>query len=323
MLEDWLEKRTYHYNDYQDILKLLDLKKRRGLTISVGLPTRNVASTIERILRVIKSELMEKYSLIDQLAIIDSHSTDQTISIANELGVEVHFEDEILPTSGIQKGKGEALWKSLAALKGDVICWIDSDIENFDPRFIYGLVGPLLADDGLKFIKAFYRRPLKAGEELEESGGGRVTELVARPLLNIFYPQLAGFNQPLSGEYAGFREVFEQVPFYTGYAVETGLLIDISKKFGLDIMGQVNLEERVHINQTVMALGRMSFAILQAVFEMLQEDGKLTLHQDINQVFRLVDCQHNKCEVKKEEIKVVKRCPIIEVPEYQDAKRRA
>ncbi|RJQ31756.1 MAG: glucosyl-3-phosphoglycerate synthase [Actinobacteria bacterium] len=315
MIDNWLKKRTYHHQSYGDIEELVRLKNERGLKISVGLPTKNVDITLGPILGIIKKELMEDYPLVDQLAIIDGHSDDQTVRIAKNHEVAVFFEDEILPSVGIQKGKGEALWKSLAVLDGDIVIWVDSDIENFNSHFIYGLVGALLKEE-VKYVKAFYRRPIHIAGRLEETGGGRVTELVARPILNLFYPELAGIIQPLSGEYGGYRDVLEQIPFYTGYAVETGMLVEILRKFGAGSIGQVDMAERIHANQSTMALGRMSFAILEAVFEMLQEDGRITLNQDINDILNIPSCNDGKCRVDKHKIEVVKRAPMIEVPEY-------
>lgn len=317
-IKEWLKKNSFHHSDFQDIEELISLKK--NISISLGLPTKNVEQTIEPILFNLKY-LQEQYPLLDQIAIIDAHSTDKTVEIAKEQGVEVYYEDEILPKAGVQRGKGEALWKSLAVLRGDIVAWIDTDIRNFDPHFIYGIVGPLLKYDNLQYVKAFYRRPIKVGETLKKTGGGRVTELVVRPIFNLFYPELAAFAQPLSGEYSGRRSLLESLPFYTGYAVETALLIEIWRRHGLDVMAQVDLDERIHENQSTLALGKMSFEILQAVFELLQEDNKISLETDIKNILQVVSCQNGQCELESDNIEIVKRAPIKEVPYYQEIRK--
>jgi len=312
-IEKWLQNNSFHYSDFQDIDYLLEMKKAQNLSISLGLPTKNVEQTLEPILFSIKNYLQEQYPFLDEIALIDARSTDRTAEIAEEQGVQVYFEDEILPEAGRQKGKGEALWKSLAALKGDIIVWIDSDIRNIDPRFVYGIVGPLLKYPKIDFVKAYYRRPIKIGDFFEETGGGRVTELTVRPIFNLFYPELACFAQPLSGEYAGRRSLLENLPFYTGYAVEAALLVEIWRRFGIDVMAQVDLEERIHENQPTLALGKMSFEILQALFELLQEDGKITLGTDINHVMKVVGCTDGQCEIETTRTEIVKRIPMKEV----------
>ena len=179
--EEWFGQRTYHYSEFSDIGELVRLKKEQGLTISVCLPTLNEADTIPNILPVIRRSLMERHQLVDQLAIIDSRSTDETAKVAKEHGAEVFFDDEYLTGQPLASGKGEALWKSLAPLTGDIIVWVDSDIKNFSPHFIHGLVGPLLTNTKIGYVKGYYRRPLFLGEMKRETGGGRVTEICARP----------------------------------------------------------------------------------------------------------------------------------------------
>lgn len=322
MDKKWFKGHTFHHRDYKNVAQLVELKQEQNLTISLGFPTLNVEDTLYNVLLVAKEELVERFPLLDQIAIIDSHSTDETVSIARELGVEVHFDDKILPSLGSLSGKGEALWKSLDVLHGDIIAWADSDIENFHPRFIYGLVGPLLTNKKIGYIKGFYQRPLKTKGPVKEAGGGRVTELVARPILNLFYPDLAGFIQPLAGEYAGRREVLESIPFYTGYAVETALLVEILRKYGLESMAQVDLERRVHRNQPTKALGRMSFAILQAVFRLLEEDGKIDLSSEPNKVFHMVAFKDGEYAFRERQIEVAKRPPMNTVPEYLEHRRK-
>jgi len=313
----WFAERTCHHKDFADIDKLVASKEEQGLTISVCLPTLNVRSTVGRILKVIRTELLERHHLIDELAIIDSRSTDGTIDIARAEGVSVFFDDEILPGLEPASGKGEALWKSLYALRGDMIVWVDSDIKNIHPRFVYGLVGPLLTEPEVGYVKGFYERPLNEGRVSKPSGGGRVTELVVRPILNLFYPDLACLVQPLSGEYAGRRSLLESVPFMTGYGVETGLLIDIYNKFGLWSLGQVDLDVREHYNQPLEALSKMSFGVLQAVFKRLDGDGKVALKTELETVYNTVKRKGGKYVMDESEIKVVERPPMKTIDEYR------
>ena len=315
---EWLEKNTFHSNEFSDINKLYKLKKEQGLTISLGLPTMNVEDALGNILSTIKQALQTDVALIDQIAIIDAHSNDKTVEIAKEHGVEVYLEDEILPEAGVKKGKGEALWKSLKVLTGDIVIWIDSDIKNIHPRFVYGLIGPLLTNPEIQYVKAFYKRPIKVGETLKKTGGGRVTEIATRPLFNLFYPKLTGFIQPLSGEYGGRRTLLESVPFYTGYAVETALLIDIEKKYGLNAMAQVDLEERIHDNQTTKALGRMSFGIMQAFFETLDEEDKIKLNVKLPDTIVHPDSGEEGNKISSHQVKIEKRPPIKEIPGYNE-----
>lgn len=316
--EAWFRQRTLSHDDFADLDRLLELKTQQGVTVSVGLPTLNVADTIESILTQLHT-LSDRHHLIDQLALIDSRSTDGTPEIAERLGVEVYFDDELLPSTGAHGGKGEALWKSLAALRGDIIVWLDSDIRNFHPRFFYGLLGPLLTYPEVVYVKPFYRRPLKVGEQLQVAGGGRVTELVARPLLNLLYPELSHVLQPLSGEHAGRREALESVPFFTGYAVEIGLLVDIVRTYGLMAFAQVNLDTRVHHNQPLGNLGKMSFAIIQAFFRLLEEDDKAKLLAKLSTVYN--NARADMSGFEESEIQVARRPPMKSVEEYRTQQR--
>jgi glucosyl-3-phosphoglycerate synthase len=203
---------------------------------------------------------------------VDSGSADRTEEVASSAGATVYSAGEVLPHLPSRSGKGEALWKSLAVIRADIVVWLDSDVTNFDPAFVTKLIAPLLLDDNLVYTKGFYDRPI---DEHGSTTGGRVTELVVRPLLHLLYPELTGLIQPLSGEYAGRREALMQVPFFTGYAVEVGLLIDLVERFGLDSMAQVDLGERRHRNRDTLALGRMSHEILAAMLLRLRDAGRI------------------------------------------------
>jgi glucosyl-3-phosphoglycerate synthase len=319
--ERWFAERTYHHGDFADIDRLLAGKEAQGLTISVCFPTLNVSSTVGRILKVMRAELLERHRLIDELAIIDSRSTDGTIEAAMAEGASVFFDDEILPGLAPASGKGEALWKSLYALEGDIIVWIDSDIKNIHPRFVYGLLGPLLTEPEVGYVKGFYERPLKEGRVSKPTGGGRVTELVVRPILNLFYPDLACLIQPLSGEYAGRRSLLESVPFMTGYGVETGLVIDIYDTFGLWSLAQVDLDVREHHNQSLEALSKMSFGVLQAVFNRLDSDGKIAVKTELETVYNTIKRKEGKYVMDESIIEVIERPPMETIAEYRERER--
>jgi hypothetical protein len=315
---DWYDASTFHHEDFSDIGRLLDSKDRAGKTISVCLPSMNEAATIGTILEVAREELMEKMPLVDQLCVVDGGSEDDTRDIARDAGAEVFGQEEILPGQYEPLGKGDALWRSLLCLRGDIIVWIDSDIRNFHPRFVYGIIGPLIARPGIRYVKGFYQRPIKAEHSLLSTGGGRVTELVARPLLSLFFPELSALIQPLSGEYGGDRELLEKIPFFSGYGVEIGMLMDIYSRFGMDVIGQVDLVERQHFNQPMSALGGMSFQIMQAVFIRLQERGEMKLVEEYSTEMTQVDYINGVYLLEKKMLQVEERPPMVEMEEYRE-----
>ena len=206
---------------------------------------------------------------------VDSASNDATVEVAVAHGARVHSADMLLPHYGPCLGKGDALWRSLTATGGDVVVFMDTDVANPDARFVTGLLGPLLTEPSVHLVKAFYERPVKLERVQYATGGGRVTELAARPLINMFWPELAGLVQPLSGEYAARRPLLESLPFFTGYGVELGILIDALATVGADGIAQVDLASRVHRNQTLPALSRMAYGILQVAVQRLAEDGRV------------------------------------------------
>ncbi|MEU6997342.1 glucosyl-3-phosphoglycerate synthase [Nonomuraea sp. NPDC046570] len=245
-------------------------------TVSVVLPARDEERTVGPIVTAIRRHLVERVRLIDEIVVVDSRSTDATAARARAAGATVVHQDEVLPGLPQMSGKGEALWKGLAATTGDVVVFIDSDLRNFAPHFVTGLLGPLLTDPATQFVKAAYERPYTGpGGAVERGEGGRVTELVARPLLNLFWPELAGFVQPLGGEYAARRDVLERVPFVTEYGVEFGLLVDLLELVGLDAMDQVDLGSREHAHQSTAALGRMAGQITLTAWSRLERQGRI------------------------------------------------
>lgn len=316
LVDKWFAENTYHADEFADLDSLLDLKRQRGLSISLVLPALNEEATVGNVIRSIKRPLMEEVPLIDELVLIDSRSTDRTVDIARSMGVPVFVHQDMLPRYGQRRGKGEALWKSLYVTHGDLIVWIDTDIVNIHPRFVYGLIGPLLLNPDVQFVKGFYRRPLRVDGKLEAGGGGRVTELTARPLLNLFFPELSGVIQPLSGEYGGRRSLLEQLPFYTGYGVETGMLIDVLEKAGLSSIAQVDLKERMHRNQPLQALSKMSFAIIQVVINKLERRFGPDLLDDVNTSMKLIRQVNDDFRLEVQEIIEYERPPMAEIAEY-------
>jgi glucosyl-3-phosphoglycerate synthase len=249
------------------------LRAKGDTTVSVVIPARNEESTVGGIVATIRRNLMDKVPLVDEIIVVDSRSTDATAAIAATAGARVVCQEAM--TRGLPRleGKGDALWSGLAASRGDLVAFVDADLREFQPQFVTGLLGPLLTDPSVAFVKGFYHRPLVQAGQVETDGGGRVTELVARPLLNLFWPDLAGFVQPLAGEYAGRRAVLEQVPFVSGYGVEVAMLIDLFDLVGLDALAQVDLGERYHRHQETEALGRMAAQILLTVWSRLHRRG--------------------------------------------------
>jgi glucosyl-3-phosphoglycerate synthase len=264
MQNTWLEENTFHHSEFKDLGRLVEEKNRQNLKISLCLPTLNEEKTIAKEIIIMKSELMTRYPLLDEIIVVDSGSTDDTRNIAHAYGAKVYEADNLLPNLPKFKGKGENLWKALYITTGDIIVYLDADIKNIHHRFAYGLIGPLLCHDTIKFTKAFYDRPISVGtNKIRSTGGGRVTELVIRPLFSLFFPELTQLIQPLSGEYAGYREIFDNIPFPIGYGIETSINIDIYKRWGLDVMAQVDLDRRIHRNQDTKSLRKMAFAIFK------------------------------------------------------------
>lgn len=319
LVDRWFAENTYHAEEFENLERLVELKREQGLTISLALPALNEEKTVGKVLSTVKKTLMEDFSLLDEIVLMDSNSTDKTREIATDLGIPVYIHQELLPDYGAREGKGEALWKSLFVTSGDILAWIDTDIKNIHPRFVYGVIGPLLVNPSLKFVKGFYRRPLKVGKKRQAGGGGRVTELTARPMINLFYPELSGVIQPLSGEYGGRREALEKTPFYSGYGVEVGLLIEILEKYGLSAIAQVDLVERIHHNQTLEALSKMSFVILQAFFHKLEKHYKTPILEEVNKTMKLVHYKRGNYFLDIEEVVERERPPMEEIPEYHDA----
>ena len=294
---EWFKHRSYDYRQFSDLGALARRKRELGLTVSAVLPCRNVADTVGGIVDVIHdvNERSGENALVDQILAVDADSADGTAEVAASRGAEVYSENELLSNHGGAHGKGDAMWRSLSVARGDLVMYIDADTRDFKPQLVYGILGPILEVPEVRFVKAAYRRPFMSHEAIEQDGGGRVTELTTKPLFNLFYPELTGFVQPLAGEFVADRELFSSIPFLTGYAVETGIMIDVLKKVGLDAMAQVDLGTRQNRHQPLRDLSRMSYSVLRAVARRLRQEGRLNQTRDPSlpdSLFQFSDYRH-------------------------------
>src|ERR671933_975543 len=317
---EWFEQRSYRHEEFEDVESLAHRKRELDLTVSLVLPGRNVADTVGGIIEQIIN-LNERTPLVEQILVIDADSADGTAEVAAAKGAEVYSENELLSHYGGAHGKGDAMWRSLSVEKGDLVTFADADTKDFKPQFVYGTLGPILSVPGIRFVKAAYRRPFKSYETVQQDGGGRVTELITKPLFNLFYPELTGFVQPLAGEFVADKELFSSIPFLTGYAVETGIMIDMLKKVGLGAMAQVDLGTRQNRHQPLFDLGRMSYAVLRAVARRLRQDGRLQQLRDPSlpdSLFQFSDYQHavatpEGLKLREHVEELVERPPMVEV----------
>ncbi|MGV9450099.1 glucosyl-3-phosphoglycerate synthase [Streptomyces sp. NPDC003635] len=308
-VERWLSARSWSVCD-RPLHQILAAKRGSGQSVSVVLPALNEEETVGDIVAVIRHDLMQQVPLVDEIVVVDSGSTDRTAEVAAAAGATVVHRDAILPRIPAVPGKGEVLWRSLLVTRGDIVCFVDADLKEFSSDFVSGIVGPLLTDPGVQLVKAMYDRPLgqAAGQ------GGRVTELMARPLLNMHWPQLAGFVQPLGGEYAARRSLLEQLPFPVGYGVELGMLIDALHLVGLDALAQVDVGVRKHRHQNGQALGRMSAAIYRTA-QLRLARGHL-VRPSLTQFERGED----GFEPRTYSVDTEERPPMVEIAEYASRK---
>lgn len=316
-IDKWIEKNTFHHSQFFDQKELLKQKEKTGLTISLCIPTLNEEATIGKEIVIFRSELMERYPLVDEIAVIDSGSTDKTLEVAAAFGADTYFAGDILPEEGHKRGKGENLWKAIHQLRGDIICYVDADIKNIHPRFCYGLVAPLLYRPEISYVKAFYDRPLAFSQGIRPSGGGRVTEILVRPLFSLFYPELTALIQPLSGEYAVRRNVLERLPFPIGYGVETSHILDVYREWGLEAFGQTDLDQRVHRNQETLSLGKMSFGILQSFLGRMHTMDPQAILPPMHNLLRQFQAKDQNYEQIMHEIIEEERPPMISIPAYR------
>ncbi|MBN1696316.1 MAG: glucosyl-3-phosphoglycerate synthase [Spirochaetales bacterium] len=322
-IHHYMDRRIFHHSEFRDLGRLVEEKRKRNLKISLCFPTLNEEKTIGQSVIVSKAELMDRFPLLDEIAVVDSGSEDKTCEIAREFGANIFIASDYLKEEGNYKGKGENLWKALFLLQGDIIVYIDADIRNIHHRFVYGLIGPLIMYPEIKFVKAFYKRPVKKEGIFKPKGGGRVTEILIRPLFSQFFPELTAIIQPLSGEYAGYREILEQIPFPVGYGVETGLLIDIYRQWGLDVIAQTDIEQRVHRNQSTNNLGKMAFGILQTFW------NRLAKYKDFGPIVpesfilrQITESDENEQTLGEYRIEEKEREPMISIPAYLEKKKQ-
>jgi glucosyl-3-phosphoglycerate synthase len=308
-VERWLSTRSWSVTD-RPLHRILAAKRASGQTVSVVLPALNEEETVGDIVAVIRHDLMEQVPLVDEVVVVDSGSTDRTSEVAAAAGARVVHRDDILPRLPAVPGKGEVLWRSLLVTTGDIVCFIDADLKEFSSDFVSGIVGPLLTDPGVDLVKAMYDRPLGAAA----GQGGRVTELMARPLLNMHWPQLAGFVQPLGGEYAARRSLLERLPFPVGYGIELGMLVDALHLVGLDALAQVDVGVRKHRHQDGQALGRMSAAIYRTA-QLRLARGHL-----IRPVLTQFERGAEGFEPRTYAVDVEERPPMAEIAEYVERK---
>lgn len=309
-VRSWYRDRTWE----APALDLGDLAERKadaGVSVSVVLPARDEGTTVAAVVAACR-EL--EGTLVDEVVVLDGASTDDTVEQAARAGARVLADRDVLPEYGRTLGKGDALWRSLAVTTGDLVAFVDTDIRNPHPRFVYGLLGPLLLEPEVQLVKAFYERPLAVGDVLHPTGGGRVTELLARPLLNLFWPALSGLVQPLSGEYAGRRTLLEALPFFTGYGVELGLLVDTLALAGAGAVAQVDLAERVHRNQSLESLSRMAFGIAQVAGRRLADEGRLVDAGGLPDVYRQFTRTVDGVILAEAEVGILERPPLRSIP---------
>ena len=259
--------RNFHHSTFPPEL----LRELKHETVTVVLPTREVADTIGRIV----DQLQTLDDLIDQILVVDAASQDGTADVAAKLGAEVHQESDLVPEFGQALGKGDAMWRALSVARGELLVYLDSDTRQFSAHFATGMLGPLICHDDVAFVKGYFRRPFTDGPDERPVDGGRVTELTARPLLSAFYPELAAFVQPLAGEVSARRWVFDQLPFAIGYAIETSMLLHARDVVGMGAMAQVDLDIRRNYHQPLPQLGPMAYAVLRVILERLRRDGRL------------------------------------------------
>jgi glucosyl-3-phosphoglycerate synthase len=317
-LNEWLRTNTYHHSTFRDLRELVDAKEKQGISISLCIPTLNEEKTIGKEVVIFRSELQQRYPLLDEIAVIDSGSTDRTLEVAASFGADTYLASDILPELDAKRGKGENLWKAIHQLSGDIIVYIDADIKNIHPRFVYGLVGPLIQREETKYVKAFYDRPLAFGQGIRPSGGGRVTEILIRPLFSLFFPELTGIIQPLSGEYAVRREVLEAIPFPIGYGVETSHLLDVYARWGMGAIAQTDLDQRVHRNQATRSLGKMAFGILQTFLSRLKQLEVIGQIPEMSTILRQFQVKDQLFETVEYEIVEEERPPMLEVAAYRE-----
>lgn len=267
--ERWSKARSFHHSMYPPER----IAAERRHSISICLPARECEQTVGSIVE--RLQALREAGAIDEIVVLDADSSDGTAAVATAAGARVLSESDLMPGYGPVLGKGDAMWRALGSLEGELVCFLDADTEGFSEHFASGLLGPLVCEPGVAFVKGFYRRPLVAEGEPAGEGGGRVNQLTARPALALFFPELEAVRQPLAGEMATRRDLLESIPFATGYGVEIGMLIDVWRHLGLDGMAQVDLDEHRNRHQPLSALTPMAVTVLATIARRMGREGRL------------------------------------------------
>ncbi|MGD9947488.1 MAG: glucosyl-3-phosphoglycerate synthase [Desulfobulbus sp.] len=317
--QQWLSTHTFQHRQFADAATLLECKQAQGLQVSLCIPTLNEEMTIAQVVEQLRP-LRDHIPLLDEIAVVDSGSEDGTCALAGSAGADVYLADKILPEIEAQVGKGENLWKAVYQLKGDILLFIDADITNIHPGFVTGLLGPLLIDPTIGYVKGFYARPIEdpiQGPPDSTDGGGRLTEILVRPLLSLWYPYLSRLIQPLSGEYAARRSLLEQLAFPVGYGVELAHLLDLVTVHGPNVFAQTDLGERCHRHRSNRQLGQSAYGLLQVLCRRLQQQGKM--QWDPEAIPPLLQFIHDQEEYRVEELILpeLERPPLIQLVEYR------
>jgi glucosyl-3-phosphoglycerate synthase len=267
--ERWAKARSFHHSLYPPDR----IAAERDCTVSVCVPARECAQTVGPIVGALAE--LRRTGVIDEIVVVDAASADGTAAMARRAGAIVWQEAELMPAYGPVLGKGDAMWRALSLLRGELVCFLDGDSEGFSAHFATGLLGPLVCEPGISFVKGFYRRPFVQADVEDADGGGRVNRLTARPALQVFYPELAEVRQPLAGEVAARRKLLESLPFATGYGVEIAMLIDVWREHGLEAIAQVDLDEHHNRHQPLSALTPMAATVLATLAGRLEHEGRL------------------------------------------------
>jgi len=312
--DDWFRRRSSDWTRW-DLAALIDAKAARGCRVSVVVPARDEAATVGEVVTRLRADLMGARPLVDELVVIDSDSSDATARVAADAGAVVHAASGIRPDLGVRTGKGEAMWKSLFVTTGDLLVFMDADLTAWETHFVTGLLGPLLLDDGVDLVKAYYDRPLATAPDAPLEGG-RVTELVARPLLSLHWPELAGVVQPLAGEWAIRRDLFEELAVPCGYGVELAVLVDTYLAGGLDAIAQVDLGLRGHSHQSLRDLGVMALQQLAVVEERAGVEPGAGVRRE-TLTLRQYESVSGRTVPVDREVQLSARPPVVDVPGYR------
>lgn len=315
-VERWFGESNFHHAEFADLSRLVQLKEKQHLAITLLLPVRDREETIGPIVRRTLRELVRGVPLVDEILVVDTGSTDATREVAAAEGARVVDAAALLDRYGSYPGRGEGLWKGLHEATGDLVAWVATDARGWDPRLVYATLGPLLVEPRIQFVSGYHQRPTAPGH-----GAGPVTDLVVRPLLDLFFPELSGVIEPLGGEWAGRRSLLETLPFFTGEAVEVGLLVDVSERVGLDGLGQVDLERRGRGWREGDARTLTGFAILQALMTRLEERRRTRLFAEATPTLKLPRASGGRLGLEIVELPDRERPPLIRIPEYLERRR--